>query len=291
MTWSWWWLLLPLIPIAAYVAGLYGARAFRRPTGPDRRVGERRVRERRAPGGTYNGVQRRRDDRRKTDRRRGKPVWPGVTVVASAMVLTGVAVVSYAVTPVPSFFAESQTQFLGAGWAQCDVPITWSVDTSRLDPKDAKTAMEQMTADFDRWGKASGLQFKFVGEVPISYNSATYQVTGATHPSDRHIFVGFLNNAEASNLLSSRTVGFAAPSKIISGDKEITEGSIVLSVEYVKRVNARKESALYLHELGHALGLGHGPSKQDVMYFIVETNNDLSPGDIEGIRQLTKVCD
>lgn len=288
MTWLWW--LLPIALLVAYLLGLVGAKAFQKPTGPNRRVGDRRVRERRQPGGEFNGVQRRKDDRRKGDRRAPKPVWPGITVIASAMALTGVAVVSYAVTPVPSFFADQQTQLLGAGWANCETPITWSVDTSRLSAGDAKIAMKQMTADFTKWGQASGLKFQFAGEVPISYNDATYQVTGSSHPSDRHIFVGFLNNREAPSLLSSRTVGFAAPSRVSSGDKEIVEGSLVLSIEYVKKVNAQREAALYLHELGHALGLGHGGAKADVMYYIVGTNAELSAGDVEGIRALTKIC-
>ena len=288
MTWLWW--LLPIALLLAYLLGLVGARAFRRPGGPDRRVGDRRVRERRQPGGEYQGVQRRTDDRRTGDRRRPRAVWPGMTVIASAMVLTGVAVVSYAVTPVPSFFADQQTQLLGSGWADCGTPITWSIDTSRLAPADARTAMRQMTADFAKWGAASGLTFTFVGEVPITFNAATYQVAGSTHPSERHIFVGFLNNADAPALLSDRTVGFAEPSKVIASSKEIVEGYIVLSAEYVKAVNARHESALYLHELGHALGLGHGGTKADVMYYIVGTNNELSPGDIAGIRELTKIC-
>lgn len=287
MTWLWW--LLPIALVLAYVLGMVGAKAFRRPTGPDRRVAERRVRDRRAPGGVFEGRERRKDDRRKGDRRSPRAIWPSVTVVASAMVLTGVAVVSYAVTPVPSFFADSQTELLGAGWANCQTPITWSVDTSRLSASDAKIAVKQMSDDFSRWSTASGLKFQFVGEVPISYNDTTYQVTGATQPSNRHIFVGFLNDADSS-LLDSRTVGFAAPSQVTFTNKEIVSGSIVLSVDYVKRVNAKKESALYLHELGHALGLGHGAAKADVMYPIVETNNELSPGDIEGIRALTKIC-
>ena len=288
MQWLWW--LLPIALVLAYLLGMIGSKAFTRPRGPDRRVGERRVRERRQPGGDFQGVQRRVDDRRKGDRRRPRPVWPGVTVIASAMVLTGVAVVSYAVTPVPSFFADQQTQLLGSGWANCSTPITWSVDTSRLTPADAKIAMQQMTADFAKWSQASGLQFSFVGEIPITYNDATYRVTGASHPSDRHIFVGFLNNTDAPSLLNSRTVGFASPSQVTASTKEIVEGAIVLSIDYVKKVNAARESALYLHELGHALGLGHGATKSDVMYYIVGTNAELSPSDIAGIRQLTKIC-
>ena len=150
-------------------------------------------------------------------------------------------------------------------------------------------ASDQMTKDFAKWAAASGLNFQFVGEVPIVYDDATLQVTSTVHPSDRHIFVGFLHDADSS-FIDSRTVGFAAPSKVFVNRKEIVEGSIILSVEYVGKVSGKKESALYLHEIGHALGLGHGEEKVDVMYPIVGTNNDLSPADIEGIRALIQAC-
>jgi len=57
------------------------------------------------------------------ERRQGRPAWAGITVVASALVLALVASVSYAVTPVPWFF-EGQPGLVGAGWADCDTPIT-----------------------------------------------------------------------------------------------------------------------------------------------------------------------
>ena len=62
--------------------------------------------------------------------------------------------------------------------------------------------------------------------------------------------------------------------------KEIVEGSVVLSIDYVKKINAQRQSALYLHELGHALGLAHGTEKPDVMYYLVDTNNTLSNADM-----------
>ncbi len=37
-------------------------------------------------------------------------------------------------------------------------------------------------------------------------------------------------------------------------------------------------------------GLGHGTSEENVMYYLVDNNNTLSPGDIEGIRNLIKAC-
>ena len=294
------WIWAVLLVIGLWVLGFFAARALRKPGPPDRRIGDRRIGPRRAaetgrptaPVSEEAPQAERRvrgPDRRGKDRRRGRRAWPIVTVLVSSLMLAGIGVVTYAETRVGSFFAETTPELVGSGWASCDTPVTWSVDTSRLTPAEANLATAQMTADFAKWGAASGLNFQFVGEVPIIYNDTTLQVTSDVHPSDRHIFVGFLHDAESS-YIDSRTVGFAAPSKVFANRKEIVEGSVVLSIEYVSQVSGRKESALFLHEIGHALGLGHGTEKADVMYPIVGTTNNLSPADIEGIRALVRAC-
>jgi len=163
------------------------------------------------------------------------------------------------------------------------------MDTARLTPADATIAQTQLTADLTKWGEASGLTFQYVGEVPVVYDDTNYVVTSSVHPSERHLYLAFLKDAE-STLLDTRTVGFASPTKVWKDSKEITEGSVVLSIDYVKKISRTKQSALYLHELGHALGLGHGTSEENVMYYLVDDNNTLSPGDIEGIRNLVKAC-
>jgi hypothetical protein len=197
--------------------------------------------------------------------------------------------VAYAESQVASIFVGSSPELVNSGWAACDTPITWSMDTSRVSAADAKIAQQQMTSDLKKWGDASGLQFNYVGEVPIVYDDTNYVVTSDIHPSARHLYIAFLKDSE-STLLDTRTVGFASPTKVWKDSKEITEGSVVLSIDYVKKINAKKQSALYLHELGHALGLGHGTDEENVMYYLVDQNNTLSPGDIEGIRNLVKAC-
>lgn len=293
MTWYWFILLV----LVVWALGFGAAHAFRKPGAPDRRKGPRRQGPRRAPEPAAGaavlptGAERRvrGPDRRGKDRRKPAAVWPTLTVLISALLLSGIGVVTYAETRVGSFFAASQPELIGSGWAACDTPVTWSLDTSRLSAKEAKVASEQMSTDFAKWGAASGLNFQFVGEVPIIYDDATLQVSSTVHPSARHIYVGFLHDRDSS-LIDSRTVGFAAPSKVFVNRKEIVEGSVILSIEYVEKVNRLRESSLYLHEIGHALGLGHGEQKVDVMYPIVATNNDLSPADVEGIRALVQAC-
>lgn len=288
MTWYW----VVLILILGYGLGITGLLAWREFRKPYRRafqrIPDRRRVQRRRLRQSFQLPDRRQGDRRLGERRRLRPAWPTTVVVVSAVVLSLVAVTSYAVTPVPSFF-EGQPQLVGSGWADCDTPITWSVDTSRLTSTESAIAVRQMRKDFSRWGAASGLEFRYVGYLPVGYNDATYQIIPSAHPSDRHIFVTFLRNDESS-LLDERTVGLAMPSKLVVAERTIVEGSVVLSIEYVKKAAKAKRSALYLHEIGHALGLGHGLSQRDAMYYIVSTTNELSPGDIAGIEALIRAC-
>lgn len=287
MNWVW----VVLILILGYGLGIAGLRAWRELRKPyrkafqripDRRRVERRRHARRVVPDRRSG------DRRIGERRSSRPAWAGLTVVFSAIVLALVATISYAVTPVPSFF-EGQPQLVGAGWADCETPITWSVDTSRLTAKESAVAVRQLRSDFAKWGAVSGLDFRYVGFVGVSYDDPTYQIVSPIHPSDRHIFILFLHNDESS-LLDDRTVGLAMPSKLIVEERQIVEGSVVLSYEYVRRAVRLKRSALYLHEIGHALGLAHGSSRQDAMFYIVSTTNELSPNDIAGIRALVQAC-
>ena len=289
MSWYWWMLAV----VVAYGLGLVGARYFQKTHPPDRRTGERRRVDRRAADARHarpsDGVERRRVDRRQGDRRRPKPLWQLATVVAAGAFLSIVGVVAYAESQVESIFAGQAPELVNSGWADCDTPITWSTDLTRVIASDGQVAIDQMTSDLAKWGEVSGLEFQYVGEVPIVYDDSAYVVTSEQHPSDRHLYIAFLNDSDSS-LLDSRTVGFASPTKVWKDQREITEGSVVLSIDYVKRINARKQSALYLHELGHALGLGHGTEQQDVMYYLVDTNNTLSTADIQGMRNLIKAC-
>jgi hypothetical protein len=290
VSWYWW----VLIAFVAFGLGLLSSLYFQKTHPPDRRKADRRQGDRRQADGRHargpSGVERRQGDRRSgVDRRKGKPIWQLATVVVAAAFLSVIGVVAYAESQVASIFAESAPELVNSGWADCDTPITWSIDTSRINPADARIAQTQIASDLAKWGQVSGLTFKYVGEVPTIYDDTNYVVTSKVHPSARHLYVAFLKDSDSS-LLDSRTVGFASPTKVFKDQKEITEGSIVLSIDYVKRIAAAKQNALYLHELGHALGLAHGTQKTDVMYYLVDTNNTLSAADVNGIRALIKAC-
>jgi hypothetical protein len=287
MAWYWW----VLITLAAFALGMASMHYFQKSRPPERRIGNRRQHDRRSDedSGEAQRTDRRRSDRRVSDRRKGKPAWQLATVVVSAVFLSIVGVVAYAESQVASIFAGAAPDLINSGWADCDTPITWSIDTSRVSAADARMARNQFTQDFAKWGTVSGLDFQFVGEVPVIYDDTNFVVTSEVHPSERHVYIAFLPQKDSS-LLDQRTVGFASPTKVWKDSKQIVEGSVVLSIEYVKKASAQERSAVYLHELGHVLGLGHGTNPENVMYYLVDDNNTLSPGDIEGIRSLIKAC-
>jgi len=136
-------------------------------------------------------------------------------------------------------------ELINSGWADCDTPITWSMDTARLTPADATIAQTQLTADLTKWGEASGLTFQYVGEVPVVYDDTNYVVTSSVHPSERHLYLAFLKDAE-STLLDTRTVGFASPTKVWKDSKEIQLDSTALSImSYTRLLTERAATWLY----------------------------------------------
>ena len=289
MSWYWW----VSITFVAFGLGMASILYFQKTRPPDRRQGDRRQGDRRAAGtevrrATDRG-DRRDNDRRRTDRRKSKPAWQLATVVVSALFLLGVGTIGYAESRVASIFADSSPDLIDSGWTDCETPITWSMDTSRLTPGDAAVARRQITRDLAKWADVSGLTFKYVGEVPTIYDDTTFVLTSDQHPSERHIYIAFMKQKE-SVLLDKRTVGFAAPTKVWRDSKQIVEGSAVFSIEFIKEADRDETSALYLHELGHVLGLGHGDEDEDVMYYLVRDNNHLSSDDVAGIRAIVQSC-
>ena len=99
--------------------------------------------------------------------------------------------------------------------------------------------------------------------------------------------------AAMAKLLGSATLGFGAPSTVAVAGHEITGGNAVFRTDYVQdpgRNPVRKLRSLYLHELGHVLGLSHASLSQNIMYPIVDRNVTLGAGDVSGIHAMTKTC-
>ncbi|MDO9485341.1 MAG: matrixin family metalloprotease [Actinomycetota bacterium] len=211
---------------------------------------------------------------------------PIATVVCSLLVLISSSAVAYGTTRVGSIYSDET--FAGSGWATCSTPISFTTDTSNLPKSVAAKIRPDLAAAFDAWAQGSGYTFVDNGELPVVFNDSSSSVTTASDLG-RNIAVHFVPNAH-STMITSEVVGFASPNKVFADTKEIVGGYMVLSSDYVKVVDPVHRRALFMHELGHALGLAHSEDPGNVMYKYMHNNATLASGDIAGIRAIEKVC-
>jgi predicted Zn-dependent protease len=193
-----------------------------------------------------------------------------------------------------SIFQNQVPELVNSGWSPCPGPITWSLDSRELTAAQTETQVRSAKWALEQWAQESGLSFSYVGEVPVNYNDSTFQLAPAdgSPVAARHIYLTYLKHGQ-SKLLGSATLGFGAPSTVAVAGQEITGGNAVFRTDYVQdpgRNPVRKLRSLYLHELGHVLGLSHASLSQNIMYPIVDRNVTLGAGDVSGIHAMTKTC-
>ena len=190
-----------------------------------------------------------------------------------------------------SIFADQLPELANSGWSACAAPITWSVDTRGLTEAKASAEIANIQWAFDQWASASGLTFQFSGAAVLTYNDAAFTVTPAdgSATSSRHIYLAFIADQDSARL-GGGTVGLGSPGLVMPDSKEITGGAAVFRTDFVTTAMPTAAKSLYLHELGHVLGLAHANESANVMYPVVTDHVELGIGDITGVRTMTKAC-
>jgi hypothetical protein len=190
-----------------------------------------------------------------------------------------------------SIFATQMPALNNAGWSNCASAISWSVDTSGLSADEATTQIANLQWAFDQWTQASGLNFSYAGTEKLAYDDGAFTLTPADGSASqtRHIYLAFVADSDSSRL-GGGTVGLGSPSQVWPSSKEIVTGSAVFRTDHVEKANAAADKSLYMHELGHVLGLAHAAETTNIMYPVVSDHTDLGAGDVNGVRSMTKPC-
>jgi hypothetical protein len=200
---------------------------------------------------------------------------------------------SIMVSPANAGSIFDEKRFPGAidsGWAQCAEPVKWFADFGSLNKKQKIREQKNLAGAFQQWSKVTGLSFSYGGETTFRFNDSNnrlYSMDEETIPTRKTIFVSFVPQKESS-LLNNKIYGFGGPTLVLLSKKEIVHGNIVIKTEHAKKYsgkNATMLRSLYLHELGHVLGLAHNethkrhimhPEVKDVVKFRKEVVSEIS---------------
>jgi len=171
-------------------------------------------------------------------------------------------------------------------WDPCR-PITYRVDlagTPRRNLKVLRSALHDVSV-------ASGFRFVYAGRttaVPYAKGrSALHQVPG------RGLTIAWATPRKVPGL-AGHVVGLGGPGTSYSrvgSDWQIDSAAVVIDKTAsltTAMVKGPSLKSLLLHELGHAMGLGHSRSKADAMYAGLGpwSRPHLGPGDKAGLRAL-----
>ena len=217
-----------------------------------------------------------------------------VTGLATSAIL-GLSVVlqpaAWARSDYTGFF--EQRELAEAGWSTCRT-LTWTVDVAGMTSRQARTEVRALKKAWATWSAASGMRVQHSGRERLAYDPSTYGLRpiGGAPRTDHHVYIAFKTPSQVP-IMASNAVGLAMPTAVIPSTQEITAGMAIFRRGYVveqRRSAPDRIANLYIHELGHILGLGHAASARNVMHPTLGELTRLGDGDAVGIRDVTQLC-
>jgi hypothetical protein len=94
-------------------------------------------------------------------------------------------------------------------------------------------------------------------------------------------------------MMEGAAIGLAMPSLVLLPTREIIGGMVILRRGYVlkqRTVDPDRVKHLYMHEIGHVIGLGHAEYEGNIMYPTIDHLGILGAGDRAGAQALTHPC-
>lgn len=190
-----------------------------------------------------------------------------------------------------SIFGGQSPALVNAGWSSCAAPVTWSLDPGSLPHAEVEAQVASLQWAFDEWSAASGLTFQYSGVVDVDYRDASFTMAPADGSASarRHVYLAFVDDGD-SDRMGGGIVGLGAPIQVFTDSREIVTGAAVFRTDHVRTAATPAVRSLYLHELGHVLGLAHASMTANIMYSMVTDHLELGSGDVNGVRTISKPC-
>ncbi|MFN8125085.1 MAG: matrixin family metalloprotease [Candidatus Nanopelagicales bacterium] len=202
-----------------------------------------------------------------------------------------------------TFLLKSSDSRYPGRW--CGGTIRYTLDLTRAQTvgMDPATETARWARVLQNWSAASGgyYRFEFAGDRSLttkddgqldleSIESGTIgitYVTGADQPGDATHRAAAVRGRTAGNGGLQVSSDTGSDGGMLVGDK----GFVMIDADDAVALDADGlRQALYQHESGHALGLGHVDSRTSIMNgTLSNTRLSLAPGDVAGLRALTQM--